>query len=191
MTQVLLPALFPLLWWNKKNPSGKGKAQNFLWLWETSAMLPAEKCRSTFRKERKMLLLLHSPFHHGFLNTQIMHTKNGKYQSPQLMSEPAEVGNLSCLCYSLPPLSRWRIWLFSLLGLVPPLSCAWPLNWDYITQITLPFAGKVSNHGCSMHCGGSKTLYNPAHRLRLNSGLFKGRKWICCMSWKKRFPLIQ
>lgn len=68
------------------------------------------------------------------------------------MGEPAGVGNLLCLCHCLTPLSRWRIQLFSLLGLVPPLYCPWPLNWDYMTQVTLPFAGRVSNHGCSLYC---------------------------------------
>lgn len=67
---------FPLLCCNKKDLPGKGKAEDFLWLWEISAILPAvEKCRSMLRKERKMLLLLLSPFHRGVLNTQIMHTK--------------------------------------------------------------------------------------------------------------------
>lgn len=67
---------FPLLCCNKKDLSGKGKAEDFLWLWEIPAMLPAEeKGRSMPSKERKMLLLLHSPFHHGALNTQIMYTK--------------------------------------------------------------------------------------------------------------------
>lgn len=67
---------FPLLCCSKKDLSGKSKAENFLWLWETSSMLPAvEKCRSMPSKERKMLLLLHSPFHHVVLNTQVMHTK--------------------------------------------------------------------------------------------------------------------
>lgn len=143
-------------------------------------MLPAkEKCRSMLSKERKMLLLLHSPFHHRALNTQIMHTK---MESTDLLSwwvnllEWAISSAYAIVCL---------LSLFSLLGLVPSVYYPWPLNWDYITQDTLPFAGRVSNHGCSIHCGGSKTLYNPAHRLRLNSGLFKGRKCICCMSWKR------
>lgn len=68
---------FPLRCCNKKDLSGKGKAEDFLWLWETSSILPTEeKCRSILSKERKMLLLLHSLFH-GILNTQIMHTEMG------------------------------------------------------------------------------------------------------------------
>lgn len=66
---------FPLLCCNKKDLSGKGEAEDFLWLWETSSMpLAEEKCRPILSKERKMLLLLHSLFN-GFLSTQIMHTE--------------------------------------------------------------------------------------------------------------------
>lgn len=67
---------FPLHCCNKKDLSGKGKTENSLRLWEISAMLlEEEKRRCMLNKARKMPSLLHSPFHHGVLHTQIMYTK--------------------------------------------------------------------------------------------------------------------
>lgn len=62
-----------------------------------------------------------------------------------------------------------------------PLSTTSPSHFAH----TVSHLSPLSNHGCCSHHGGLKNFCNPAIRLKLKLGLSKGRKGICCMSWKK------
>lgn len=66
---------FPLLLCYKIALTGKGKAENSLWLWVMSAVLLEEKCSSMLKQKRKILSLLHSLFHHEAPHLQIKHTQ--------------------------------------------------------------------------------------------------------------------